>query len=441
MGGLQLAALIKDVQKNSIAYQVGIRPGDSLLSINGQPICDILDYRFAVGDTVSVEMAITKADGQGWLVDIEKDEDEGLGLDFAQDIFDHMRVCQNRCQFCFIDQLPPGMRPSLRIKDDDYRHSFLFGNFITLSNLKAADWDKIISMRLGPLYVSVHAMDPEVRVAMLNNKRSGCIKQDLERLYRAGIKVHTQIVLCPGLNDGPILQDSIRQLAQLYPTVQSIGIVPVGLTRYREGLPQLKPCHREKSRQLIAQVEDYQREFRKRFGLGLVYLADEFYLQADEPIPSAEYYDDFEQLENGIGLTRCFRDEFAALKAGLPTAVPLREIYIITGVAGEIALEPICRDLNHIAGLSVQTIVVPNRFLGEMVNVTGLLSGRDIIDTLGKHYKGKQLLLPEVLLKAGEELLLDDISLKQIAEASGANLQPVPVKAQALVEAIFNKIN
>jgi putative radical SAM enzyme (TIGR03279 family) len=442
MGGeKRLTALIQDVIENSIACEVGIEPGDTLLTVNGQTICDILDYQFAVQDT-AVELAICKANGQTWLVDIEKDEDDELGLIFAGAIFDNMRVCKNRCLFCFVDQLPFGLRSTLQVKDDDYRHSFLFGNFITMTNLKPEDWDKILAMRLSPLYISVHAMNPRVRVNMLKHKKSGTIKEDLGRLYQAGIQIHTQIVLCPVINDGDVLEDTIQQLAEFYPSVQSIGIVPVGLTRHRQRLPLLRPCNPEQSADLITRVGEYQRHFRQQLGLGVVYLADEFYLQAGQAIPHSDYYDGFEQLENGIGLIRRLWDEFTQLKDHLPAAIPPRQVHIITGVSGAIALDPICERLNQIAGLSVQTIPVVNHFLGETVTVTGLLTGQDIITTLGSKYRGKQLLLPEVLLKAGEALLLDDSSVAEIEAAAGAEIKVVPIEARALVNAVLNtKLN
>lgn len=434
-----MAALIQSVAEESIAAEVGIKPGDMLLTINGHKIDDVLDYRFAVDDT-AVELAVLKTDGQTWLFDIEKDEDEDLGLDFADAIFDHMRVCSNHCLFCFVDQLPPGMRPSLGVKDDDYRHSFLFGNFITMTNLEPADWDKILAMHLSPLYISVHAMDPQVRIKMLNNKRAGGVREDLERLYQAGIRIHTQIVLCPGINDGSVLEDTIRQLAEFYPAVQSIGIVPVGLTRHRKGLTALQPLDHEQSLDLMARVDDYQFNFRDRLGLGLVYLADEFYLHHGRAIPPNEYYDGFEQLENGIGLVRHLWDQFAQLEACLPFTIPPREILIITGISGEMALCPICKRLNRIDGLSVRTIPVKNRFLGETVTVTGLLTGKDIIDTLGTEYKGKKILFPEVLLKAGQELLLDDVSVKDIEVACEVKFRIVPIEAQSLVNAVLTPI-
>ncbi|HCF50125.1 MAG TPA: DUF512 domain-containing protein, partial [Syntrophomonas sp.] len=322
-GGNQVAAPIQDVIPGSIAEDIGLETGDSLYSINGQIIHDILDYQFAVQD-VFLEVEVHKPNGETWLIEVEKEEDEELGLILDGAIFDPMKVCRNRCLFCFVDQLPPDLRPTLQIKDDDYRHSFLFGNFITLTNLQQSDWDKILAMRLSPLYISIHAMRPAVRARMLKHKKGLNIREDLERLYRSGIEIHTQIVLCPGINDGEVLEETIEQLAGFYPSVLSIGIVPVGLTKHRQGLPDLKPVTPEQAARLITRVNAYQQRFRREYGLGLVYLADEFYLNAGQTVPGSSYYDSFEQLENGIGLVRLLWDEFAQAEKGLPDAVPPR---------------------------------------------------------------------------------------------------------------------
>lgn len=432
-----MPALIQEVVPGSIAAEVGLEPGDTLCSINGKTVADILDFQFASADAV-LEMEVKKADGQSWLVDIEKDEDEPLGLVLEGFIFDSMKVCTNRCVFCFVDQLPPGLRSTLKVKDDDYRHSFLFGNFITLTNLKAADWDKIAAMRLSPLYISVHAMQPEVRAKMLHNKKGRDIKEGLERLCRAGIEMHTQIVLCPGINDGLVLEDSIEQLAGFYPCLQSIGIVPVGLSGHRLDLPELRRVDPEQSGALIRLVDKYQEKYRRDYGTGLVYLADEFYLQADIAIPDSSYYDGFEQLENGIGLVRCFWDDFTQALPELPDKVSPREIFIITGVSGQAALQPVVERLNRIAGMVLHTIPIINGLLGESITVTGLLTGQDIIKTLGDNYRGKTLLLPEIVLKSEEDVLLDDISVAQIEKAAAVKIRVVPMQARDLIEAVLN---
>lgn len=319
-------AVIDKVTEGSISEQAGITAGDKLISINDLPIHDMLDYQFLASDD-EITLLIEKADGEQWEIELEKDYDEDLGLHFNGFIFDKMKRCKNKCIFCFIDQLPEKMRATLYTKDDDYRYSFWYGNFITLTNLTESDWQKIIAMRLSPLYVSVHCMDPEIRAKMMNNPEAANIKAQLKRLSDADIMIHTQIVLCPGINDGEILKDTIEQLAAMHPCVQSIGIVPVGLTGHRNKLADLRVFDLKEIQDIITLIDGYQTRFRKEPGYGLVYLADEFYLAAGQPVPGDEYYDDYSQIENGIGLSRILLDDFSALEAQLPTEVPPRKVF------------------------------------------------------------------------------------------------------------------
>jgi putative radical SAM enzyme (TIGR03279 family) len=431
-----VSAPIVDVITESISEEMGIEAGDNLISINGQDIEDIIDYQFYSQDDLVV-LEIEKADGEVWSVEIEKDWDEDLGLVFDDIIFDRMRVCQNRCLFCFVDQLPAGMRKTLYIKDDDYRYSFLYGNYITLTNLKEKDWCKIIDLHLSPLYVSVHCMDPELRVKILGNKRAANIHNDLQRLYEAGIKVHTQIVLCPGVNDGEVLEESIKELAAFYPCVQSVGIVPVGLTGHRNQLYDLQSFNPSQSTELIQLIDTCQSEFRKSIASGFVYLADEFYIKAGKDIPAADYYDDYCQIENGIGLARVFMDEFKVMEESLPRQVSDHEAYIVTGVSAIPVLESAVQRLNQIKGLTLHLLAVENRFFGGNVTVTGLLTGRDILNTLGDKYKDKRVILPEIIFREGYDILLDDISLDDIRQRSGADIRTVDGSAESLVRAIL----
>ncbi|MDD4802356.1 MAG: DUF512 domain-containing protein [Syntrophomonas sp.] len=431
-----MAAPIYDIEKGSIAEEMEIKAGDILLSINGHPVDDILDYRFYSQDDYLV-LEIEKENRELWSLEIEKYYDEELGFHFAEPIFDRMKSCCNRCIFCFVDQLPAHMRKSLYIKDDDYRHSFLYGNFITLTNLTETDWHKIIEMRLSPLYVSVHCIQADLRKKMLKNQQAGNIINDLKRLDDAGIRVHTQIVLCPGWNDGEILDETIEGLAEIYPGVASIGIVPVGLTGHRDKLTVLRALTAEDCLQTIRKVETYQQAFRKKLGIGLVYLADEFYLRAFVDLPQTEYYDDYCQVENGIGLARILLDEFAELEPSLPKAAGKREAYIIVGRSAEQVLhEPVLR-LNQIQGLSVKLIPVENRFFGGGVSVTGLLTGNDIIAGLGKSYIDKRVIISEVLFREGQDVLLDDICLEDIKQRSGADIRITDGSARSLIEAIL----
>jgi len=433
-----VSAPITGVIPGSIADEMAIEAGDILLLINGQEIQDIIDYQFYSQDDFIV-VEIKKTNGELWSLEIDKDWDEELGLLFDDVIFDKMRVCQNRCLFCFVDQLPPGMRKTLYIKDDDYRYSFLYGNFITLTNLKEKDWLKIIDMHLSPLYVSVHCTDPQLRVKILGSKRAASIRQDLKRLLDAGIEIHTQIVLCPGINDGEILKQSIKELSSYYPTVQSVGIVPVGLTGHRLKLPRLQVVTPEQSRNLIAMVNNYQAEYHNRFKKGFVYLADEFFIKAGVNFPGAEYYDDYCQIENGIGLARIFLDQFAEMEKSLPEQVQKREVFIITGVSATVVLDPVVQRLNRIKGLTVHLVPVENHYFGGNVSVTGLLTGKDILQVMENKYQGKEVIIPEIIFKQGDDILLDNISLEELRQRSGAQIHTVDGSARSLVETVLGR--
>lgn len=432
-----MAAEIKRVFDSGIGAEVAIEAGDILLSINDHPIEDILDYEFYAQDDTLV-LDIQKVNGELWSVEIEKDYDENLGLEFDGVVFDKMQYCKNKCLFCFVDQLPANMRDTLYVKDDDYRYSFLYGNFITLTNLKEQDWQKIEFMRLSPLYISVHCLDPALRVKMLKNPHAGEIGAQLKRLKQANIEVHTQIVLCPGINDGKVLQETIEGLAEFYPSVVSIGIVPVGLTGYRTNLARLRPVNKEEAEDLIKLIDDYQQKFRTQTGLGLVYLADEFFLKAERDFPGADYYDDYAQIENGIGLARILWDEFHELESSLPESVDTAEACLITSVSGSAVLKPIVDRLRRIKGLSLTLLPITNQFFGGNVSVTGLLTGRDIINALGSEYKGKKVILPEVVLKQGETVFLDDISIKDMEKITGARILTVDGSARDLVNTILS---
>lgn len=432
-----MPAKIIGIAPDSIAEEMEIEAGDMLLSINGNNINDIIDFQFFTQDDY-FEIEIEKPDGEIWGIEIDKDFDEELGIELDGVVYDRMQVCKNRCLFCFIDQLPKNMRKTLYVKDDDYRYSFLYGNFITLTNLKEKDWDKIVTMRLSPLYVSVHTMNPDLRVRMLNNPKAETINEDLARLKEAGIEVHTQIVLCPGINDGDFLIDSINKLAKLYPSVVSIGIVPVGLTGHREGLSDLRTFTPAETGSVIEMINEMQSKFRREIDIGFVYLADEFFIKAGLNFPDADYYDDYVQIENGIGLARILLDEFENIKGELPSQIEDKEVYVITGVSATSILAPIIERLNAIQGLQAELIPVHNTYFGGNVTVTGLLTGADIINTLGKEYAGKIVVLPEIVFKEGQLMLLDDISIDDIARETGAIIKTVDGSARSLVDAIIN---
>jgi len=429
---------ILKVREDSIGTEMEIEAGDILLSINDHPINDILDYQFYTQDE-KLLLEIRKPNQEIWQLDIEKDFDEDLGLEFDDIVFDKMNACTNRCIFCFVDQLPRKMRRSLYIKDDDYRYSFLYGNFITLTNLRESDWQKIETMHISPLYVSVHCIQGELRARMLANQQAANIKSDLQRLREANIEIHTQIVLCPGINDGAILQETIEELSQLYPSVQSIGIVPVGLTGHRDKLPAIKPVDAELAREIVRLAEQCQQRFRAEWGSGFVYLADEFYLRAGVELPGSDYYDDYCQLENGIGLSRLLLEDFADLEGQLPDIIEPREVYVITGSSAVPVLNQVISRLQKIKNLHVELVQVQNHYFGGGVSVTGLLTGSDIIRALGQTYQGKTILLPEVVLRDGGQILLDDITVNDIIKTSGAEIITVDGSARDLAEKILNQ--
>ncbi len=430
-------AMISRVVPDSIAHELGVEPGDRLVKINGQALEDLIDYRFMTSDEY-LEVEIVKADGEQWVLEVEKDLDEDLGLEFEQSTFDGIKRCANKCVFCFVDQMPPGTRDTLYVKDDDYRMSFLHGNFITFTNLGEHDLNRIIRLRLSPLYVSVHTTNPQLREKMLNSPRAGDIMHQLTRLAESGIELHTQVVAAPGINDGPELDRTLRELGALYPAVQSIAVVPVGLTRYREQLYPLKLFTPEEALAVIRQVEAFQRQFRDQHRRYLVYAADEFYLLAGRAVPPASHYEDFPQTENGIGLVRLFLDSFTAEKPRLPASLNRKtRLILVTGKSAEKILTGMAEELNLVGKLEVDAVSVPNRFFGETVTVAGLVTGQDIARTLEGYFAGKKadegtvVCIPSVMLKSGEEIFLDGMTVEELAAQLGRQVRILEMDRQA----------
>ncbi|AEG61149.1 DUF512 domain-containing protein [Desulforamulus ruminis] len=407
---------IDAVEPQSIAEELGIQPGDKLLTINDQPVRDVLDYRF-LSFAEEILVKIITRQGEVWEFEIEKDAEEGLGLDFGENSFGPTRRCHNRCLFCFVDQMAPAMRKTLYVKDDDYRLSFWQGNFVSLTNVRDPELQRIIQQKLSPLYISVHTTNPELRCRMLNNRHAGKIMEQLQQLAQAGITMHTQMVLCPGINDGQELERSIRDLSGLWPQVHSLAAVPVGVTKYRDGLFHLRPFSPKEAGDVVAIIENYQRRFMERWDYPFVYASDEFYLLAGKPIPLAERYADFPQTENGVGLSRLFLDEWDALEPELPSRMePSRSITMVTGVSGSLIMKPVVERLNRIQGLQISLEVIANSFFGQTVTVTGLLTGQDIIKALKGKELGDLLILPSVMLRQGEEVFLDDFTVTQVSQ-------------------------
>ncbi len=424
-------ARVEKVDKGGIADEVGIEPGDVITAVNGRPLQDLIDFRYYCADE-NIEIDLTKGDGELWTVEIEKEIDEDLGLSFSEAAFDHIRACANKCVFCFVDQMPQGMRETLYIRDDDYRLSFLQGNFITLTNLNEADLTRILQMRLSPLYISVHTTNPELRQRMLGNRNAGKILEVLSRLADGGVDFHTQIVLCPGYNDGPELTRTLSELSGLWPSILSIAVVPLGLTKQRADLPLLSMLTPDEAGGIIEQVRPFQERFQNLHGEALVYLADEIYLLAGAEIPPAELYADFPQLENGVGLTRVFYDSFAREAGRLPEKLSAhKKVSLITGTSGARVLVPVAERLEQVHNLSIAVKAIPNRLFGETVTVAGLLTGQDVVTELKGKDLGELVLVPSVMCKRDEAVFLDGLTPEILARELGTRVEVVDLEQGA----------
>ena len=418
---------ITAVEPNGRAAAVGILAGDILLSINGNEIGDVLDYRFYLTES-EITLALIR-DGMTYSVSIVKGQYDDIGLEFETPLMDKKHSCANRCVFCFIDQLPPGMRASLYFKDDDDRLSFLHGNYVTLTNLKQKDVDRLIKMHISPVNVSVHTTNPELRVKMMKNKRAGEVLSYLGQLADAGIALCTQIVLCKGLNDGEELMRSMRDLVSYYPALRSCAIVPVGLTKHREGLYPLEALTPEDCAGVIEQVNAFGEECLKKYGTRLFFCADEFYIRAGLPLPDEDYYEEYSQIENGVGMITSLRSEFLPeldyLEEYLPDFCAPRTVSIATGVAAYETIYKLAKELeSRVNGLTVQVFCIKNRFFGESVTVAGLLTGKDVSEQLAGKDLGDELLFPAVMLKADEDIFLDDMTPTELS----ARLGGIPVR-------------
>lgn len=430
---------IVQVRPGSKAAEKRISPGDSLLTVNGIVPRDLIHYLYLTASERIWLKVRKKNTGKIASIVIEKDEDEDLGLVFETDCFDGIMCCRNKCIFCFVDQLPPGLRSSLYVKDDDYRLSFLHGNFVTLTDLPSRDWHRILAFHLSPLYISVHTTDPVLRGKMLGKKKSMPILEKIGLLADKGIAMHIQIVLCPDWNDGEELIKTIDELSHYWPQVASVGIVPVGLTKYRDGLTHLRGFTKAECRSLIERIAVKQRLFRARYKKSFVYLSDEFYLRGGMPFPPAYIYDDFPQLENGIGCGRLFYEEFRRLKPLLPERLPTRRSFVVaTGKAGAGVLSPVIARLNLIENVRLRLLAIPSAFFGPRITVTGLLTGKDLTWGLRKA-KGERVLLPSVLLRQGTSFFLDGMTVDEVSALCGCTLQVIEPTARALVEAVLGK--
>jgi putative radical SAM enzyme (TIGR03279 family) len=437
-------ARISQVLPDSIAAEVGFEVGDRLVAINGQPLRDLIDYQFLCADEY-LELEVLDIHGNPHALEIEKDYDEDLGLEFESAFFDALIQCNNRCPFCFIDQQPPGKRESLYLKDDDYRLSFLYGSYLTLTNLSDREWKRIEQMRLSPLYVSVHATEPEIRTRLLKNPRAGKILSQLKWFQSRGLQIHAQVVLCPGINDEAHLAKTIQDLAQFHqgdiPTVASVAIVPVGLTRFRPDLNEVIPVTTEKANEVIDQVQAFQDEFQQKFGSTFVWLADEWFLIARRDLPAASHYESYPQIDNGVGSIRLFLTQFAGAARSLPpqVATPRRLTWVV-GNTVEQAFQPILEKLNQVQGLTVEMAALHSEYWGQTMTVTGLLTGYDIIHALQHKDLGDGLLVPTLMLKHGTSQFLDDMTLEQVSEALHCPIYQVGGGPEDLIQACLHTI-
>ena len=408
--------IISAIHQGSLAEELELVPGDKIISINEQELTDIIDLSFALADE-EIEMLIEHENGEQEIIAFEKDIDEELGAEFESAVFGKIRQCANNCYFCFVDQVAPNMRDSLYIKDDDYRLSFLYGNFVTMTNMGPRDLERIHRLHLSPLYISVHTTNPKLRGEMLRTKRGELIMEQLAKLNEADVEYHTQVVLCPGLNDGEELDRTIQDIISMQPYAKTLGIVPVGLTKFRENCYPLKTFDAQGAKKVIEQVRHWQEKMRKQTGKNFIYLSDEFYLLAGEPLPKAEEYDGFPQLDNGIGLTRNFIEQWKETEINPNNYQKLLNLDIICGKSAGKVIKNLVDELN-IDNLNANVLALENEFFGHEVTVTGLLTGQDIIKNLKQNKANRDgIIIPSCALREGEDIFLDDYTLEDIKKA------------------------
>lgn len=433
-----MSVVIKDVENGSFANKAKIKPGDTLVSLNGNSIMDVLDYRFYQNnEKIIVEIINSKHKVKK--IKIKKSEYDELGLVFDTYLMDEKRSCKNKCIFCFIDQLPKGLRESLYFKDDDSRLSFLFGNYITLTNITEHEIERIIKMHISPINISVHTTNPELRVKMMTNKNAGRVLDVIRRFNDAGIRMNSQLVLCPGINDGDELRRSLDDLLSLQ-NMECISAVPVGLTKYREGLTELTPFNKDTAAQTLDIINEYAEISIQKYGERRIYGSDEFYLLAEQKIPDASFYGDFLQLENGVGLWALLKSEADDALSDIEQASCERHISIATGVDAYALIREIADKCEQkCKGLKCDVYAIKNNFLGERITVVGLVTATDIFDQLKNVDLGDTLLIPSSMLRAEGDMFLDSISVEELSQKLNVNINPIDNDGYALVHAILNK--
>ena len=423
-------AKISRVLPDSIAAEIGFEPGDAIVSINQTQPRDLIDYRFLCSDEY-LELEVLDAAGDLHQIEIEKDYDDDLGLEFDTALFDGLIQCNNHCPFCFIDQQPPGKRESLYYKDDDYRLSFLYGSYLTLTNLTDKEWTRIEQMRLSPLFVSIHATEPDIRIRLLKNNRAGLILSQLNWFQERRLQIHAQVVVCPGINDGAHLTRTLLDLASFHqgdiPSVVSAAVVPVGLTRFRPAADELIPVSQAKAIEVIEQVQQLQEKFKQQFGSTFAWLADEWFLIARKDVPPESHYEDYPQIGNGVGSIRLFLKQFqATAKEMLPSEIdqPRRFTWVV-GNAVEQAFQPLVAQLNRVTGLEINLVALNSKYWGQEITVTGLLTGQDLLAGLPGKDLGDGILLPSLMLKHDDTKFLDDLTMADVSQQLSISIFPV----------------
>ena len=432
--------MIKDVLPGSIADELGIEAGDKLISINNNEIEDVFDYHFYVNDEELV-LLIEKPNGEEWELEIEKDYEEDLGIEFEQGLMDEYRSCHNKCMFCFIDQMPEGMRDTLYFKDDDSRLSFLQGNYVTLTNMSDHDIERIVRYHLEPINISFQTTNPELRCKMLHNRFAGDALKKVDTLYESGIQMNGQIVLCKGINDGEELERSIRDLSKYVPCLQSVSVVPVGLTKYREGLYPLETFTREDAVKILDTIHRWQDKFYEEYGIHFIHAGDEWYILAGEEMPEEERYDGYLQLENGVGMLRLLENEFEEAYEKADGDDRDRELSIATGFLAYPYIQKMASRIEEkYFNTQIHVYPIRNDFFGELITVSGLITGRDLIHQLQNQKLGDRLLLPCNMFRSQEEVFLDDITLAQVEDALQVRADIVKSSGQDFIDVIVNEI-
>lgn len=429
--------IVKSLMPGGIGEELGIEPGDKLLAINGNEIQDVFDYYY-YEESEQLLLLIEKPDGEEWELGIEKDEDESLGIEFDQSLMDEYRSCRNKCMFCFIDQMPKGMRETLYFKDDDSRLSFLQGNYITLTNMSDHDVERIVKYRLEPINISFQTTNPQLRCKMLHNRFAGEALKKVDILYRGQIEMNGQIVLCKGVNDGEELERTIRDLTGYLPYLKSVSIVPVGLTKYRDGLYPLEPFTKEDAREVLSVIHRWQEKIYQEHGIHMIHAGDEWYVLAEEEVPEEERYDGYLQLENGVGMMRLLFNEVQEALSAVTGDGRQREISLATGrlmypYIGKI-LEEIRKKFPNI---TTHLYAIRNDFFGERITVSGLITGQDLTGQLKGQPLGERLLLPCNMLKIGEPVFLDDFTLEEVENSLQVKTDIVKSSGQDLLDAVI----